>query len=97
LLLRALHLVPDNPFILDSYGWLLFQEGEYNASLPFLERGVRLAPAESEALLHLAELRWQMGEKAEANKTQSQAVNFALDPSLRRRIQTRQRVLNAQP
>src|SRR5207244_4280887 len=44
LLRHALELRPDDAFVVDSLGWLLFRRGELEAARPLLERCVRLEP-----------------------------------------------------
>lgn len=54
-LARQAHLLdPQNPEILDVYGWTLLQaERDYNAALPLLENAVRRAPGQAVYRYHL--------------------------------------------
>ena len=53
---RAAELYPDNPDILDTYGWILFNQGEAELAAEFIQQAYELAP-DSEAIAeHLAEV-----------------------------------------
>lgn len=89
LLSRALALDPDNGFLLDSWGWLLFREGKLDAAETYLRRAARLAPAEPEILWHLGELRLARGDRDRALRLLERARRFALDRTVRSRIEAR--------
>ncbi len=98
LLLRALELAPDSAFVLDSYGWFLFQADQPLAAAPLLERAVRLTPTEPELLTHLAELRWAQGRKAEAKQLLQKASKLALAKHARAAVDTvRNRLTQSMP
>jgi tetratricopeptide (TPR) repeat protein len=65
---KALALAPDDPFILDSKGWLLFRRGELAGALAALQRAFSLR-ADAEIAAHLGEVLWALGRKDEAQKT----------------------------
>jgi len=46
---RANELLPDNPDIMDTYGWILFKQGNVDEATEILERASQLAP-ESELI-----------------------------------------------
>ena len=97
LLLRALELSPDNPYILDSYGWLLYLENDLSLAAGYLERAERLSPAQAETVLHLAELRWKQGQRSAATRLFERALGLADNAGLRDKIQSRRRLLEAKP
>lgn len=97
LLLRALELAPDNPYILDSYGWLLYLNNEFALAAPYLERAARMSPAQAETVWHLAELRWKQGEGAEAGDLFVRALALAQNARLENKIQSRLHLLQAKP
>ncbi|MBL4637238.1 MAG: tetratricopeptide repeat protein, partial [Kofleriaceae bacterium] len=97
LLQRAIELAPDNAFILDSFGWLLYHEGKLQQAERFLERAARLSPAQPEAIAHLAELRWRQGDTVQANRLFTRATGLAQSPTMRTKIQSRQHLLNTKP
>jgi tetratricopeptide (TPR) repeat protein len=65
---KALALAPDDPFILDSMGWLLYRQGDLTAALAQLERAYALR-ADAEIAAHLGEVLWMLGRKDDARKT----------------------------
>ncbi len=97
LLLRALELEPDNSSILDSYGWYLLCSSQLQRARPYLERAARLAPAEAEVLLHLAELRWRLGEEKDAMALFRRAESLASAPAMLSKIRQRQQILVGKP
>lgn len=69
---RALELAPNDPFILDSKGWLLFRQGQLPAAIELLRRaiGIRQDP---EIAAHLGEVLWRVGQQDEARATWEKA------------------------
>ncbi len=66
LILRALQLMPDDPFILDSLGWVLFRRGDNEEALEHLERAYAIR-ADPEIAAHLGEVLWALERHHEAN------------------------------
>jgi len=64
---KALQMAPDDPFIMDSMGWVQFRMGNLPAAEEALRRAYALR-ADPEIAVHLGEVLWQKGEKAEAQK-----------------------------
>jgi len=64
---KALTLMPDDTFILDSLGWVLYRQGDLPGALAALQRayGMRDDP---EIAAHLGEVLWSMGRKDDAQK-----------------------------
>jgi tetratricopeptide (TPR) repeat protein len=62
---RAIELRPDDPVVIDSYGWLQYRLGHYQEALIHLQRAYRLEP-DPEIAAHLGEVLWMMGKRAEA-------------------------------
>jgi tetratricopeptide (TPR) repeat protein len=75
-LLHALRLKPDEPVILDSYGWLKYKTGQLQTALDYLQRAYDKQP-ETEIAAHLAEVLWVMGRKDEAKKLFDKAIEKA--------------------
>ncbi len=65
LILQALELDPNEPAILDSYGWVRFHLGDYQTALDYLRRAYQAFP-DPEVAAHLGEVLWVMGEQADA-------------------------------
>lgn len=64
---KALALAPDDPFILDSMGWVLYRLGNYSEGVDYLQRAYRQRP-DPEIAAHLGEVLWKQGKKAEAEQ-----------------------------
>lgn len=62
---QALKLEPENPAILDSMGWVLFQLGRNKEAISYLERAYALSP-DPEIAAHLGEVLWSTGKKKSA-------------------------------
>jgi tetratricopeptide (TPR) repeat protein len=69
---QALKLSPDDPFILDSLGWLLYRQGDLAAALTQLERAYQQR-SDPEIAAHLGEVLWMIGRKDEARDTWREA------------------------
>lgn len=70
---RALELAPNDPFILDSKGWVLYRRGDQANAVDFLNRALSIRP-DPEIAAHLGEVLWVMGHRAEALKTWNEAA-----------------------
>lgn len=62
---KALQLAPNDPFILDSMGWVLYRQGNLDGALTHLQRAYALRP-DPEIAAHLGEVLWMLGRKNEA-------------------------------
>jgi len=64
---RALELAPDDYFIMDSLGWVLYREGDLKGAAEQLRRAYVGRP-DAEIGAHLGEVLWMMGEREEASR-----------------------------
>jgi tetratricopeptide (TPR) repeat protein len=64
---KALALAPEDPFILDSMGWVHFRLGDHQEGLTYLERAYKVRP-DPEIAAHLGELLWVRGRQSDAEK-----------------------------
>ncbi|MEN9867199.1 MAG: hypothetical protein RL748_2789, partial [Pseudomonadota bacterium] len=64
---KALQLAPDDPFILDSMGWVQYRQGKLTEAEALLRRSYQLR-ADAEIAVHLGEVLWHKGQKQEAQK-----------------------------
>lgn len=62
---RAIELKPNDPVVIDSYGWLQYRLGHYERALEYLQRAYRLEP-DPEIAAHFGEVLWMMGRRSEA-------------------------------
>lgn len=72
---QALELSPNNPIILDSFGWALYRQERLEQALEVIKKSVRLMAKRSdpdelqariEGMAHYGELLWERGERQEA-------------------------------
>lgn len=73
LISRALSLMPEDPFIMDSLGWVLYRQGKLGEALTTLQRAYSLK-ADPEIAAHIGELLWAMNRKDEARRLLSDAA-----------------------
>jgi tetratricopeptide (TPR) repeat protein len=64
---KANQLSPDDPYILDSLGWVYYRMGDLKRAREALERAYNAKP-EAEVAIHLAEVLWAAGDKDAARK-----------------------------
>jgi tetratricopeptide (TPR) repeat protein len=67
LIQTALKLAPEDPFIMDSMGWVLYRMGRNAEGLDYLQRAFKQRP-DPEIAAHLGEVLWVMGQRDEARK-----------------------------
>jgi tetratricopeptide (TPR) repeat protein len=67
LIRQALVLAPEDPFILDSMGWVLFRDRRLDEAETYLRRAFVARP-DPEIAAHLGEVLWMKGERAEAGR-----------------------------
>ena len=65
LITQALELSPNDPFILDSMGWVKFRMGDTTAAADYLRRAYSVRP-EADIAAHLAEVLWAQGKRDQA-------------------------------
>ncbi|WP_310626378.1 tetratricopeptide repeat protein [Limnohabitans sp.] len=65
LIIKALALAPDDPFITDSLGWVEFRLGNLGSALSYLQKAYK-DRADAEIAAHLGEVLWKMKRQEEA-------------------------------
>ncbi|MEK7438437.1 MAG: tetratricopeptide repeat protein [Pseudomonadota bacterium] len=85
---KALQLSPEDPFIIDSMGWVLFRMGKNKEALEYLRKAYATRP-DPEIAAHLGEVLWVAGERSEAEKIWLEASkktpdNDALNGTIKR-------------
>lgn len=65
---RAMELEPKDGFVLDTFGWILYKQGQWSEAITYLEKAHEMQPAESIIAEHLADayIKGQLVEKARA-------------------------------
>jgi tetratricopeptide (TPR) repeat protein len=64
---KALQLAPDDPFILDSMGWVHYRLGNRREGIDYLRRAFDQRP-DPEIAAHLGEALWMDGKREEAQR-----------------------------
>lgn len=85
---RALELSPEDFYIIDSMGWVLYRMGDLKGAAEHLRRAYVGRP-DAEIGAHLGEVLWKMGERAEAERVwqevqKSHPENETLQKTLKR-------------
>jgi tetratricopeptide (TPR) repeat protein len=71
---KALELAPEDYFIIDSMGWVLYREGDLKGAARELRRAYNGRP-DAEIGAHLGEVLWMLGERDEARRIWDEALN----------------------
>lgn len=75
---KALQLRPDDHYILDSKGWVLYRLGKLDEAITYLRRALELIP-DAEIAAHLGEVLWVSGNKKEAKQVWDSALKATPD------------------
>ncbi|TMG75354.1 MAG: tetratricopeptide repeat protein [Betaproteobacteria bacterium] len=75
---KALQLAPDDSFIIDSMGWVLYRMGNLKDALGYLRRAFAGRP-DAEIAAHLGEVLWELGERDEAERVWNDANRSSPD------------------
>lgn len=70
---KALQLGPDDPFVMDSLGWVYYRMGQHAKAVDTLRRALGFRP-DPEIAAHLGEVLWVMGQREEAEKVWRSAL-----------------------
>lgn len=70
---QALKLSPEDPFIMDSMGWVYYRMGKLSDALEYLKRAYERR-ADPEIAAHLGEVLWAQGDHDAAEKTWATAL-----------------------
>ena len=77
---------PDDGFIIDSLGWMLFMLGEYNQAVIHLEKAVEAEPADATINEHLGDAYWKVGRRTEARYQWQRALTLDVEDAQRAAI-----------
>lgn len=70
---RAAALSPNDPFIMDSQGWVRFRRGDAKAALATLQEAYKLR-ADPEIAAHIGEVLWALDRHDDANRVWQEAA-----------------------
>jgi tetratricopeptide (TPR) repeat protein len=85
---RAIEIMPDDPAIIDSLGWVHYRLGNYEESIRLLRKALtRLDDAEISA--HLGEVLWASGNRKEAREVWQKALKKSPDDPVLQEVMQR--------
>ena len=83
---QALKLSPDQPSYLDTYGWVLYQQGDYEQAEKFLRKALEKGATSAEVLEHHGDALFKLGRRDEAierwQQAQEAGATFDVDDKL---------------
>ena len=91
LIQQAVAAKPDDGYITDSLGWVLYQLGRYDEAVKYMERATEQMPTDATINDHLGDVYWAVGRHREARVQWRRALSF--DPGeadatrIRRKLQ----------
>lgn len=89
LITQALEIRPNDSYILDSMGWVLYRLQDYENALKYLQRALEQDQDAAEIAAHLGEVLWKTGEQEKAlavwqEAIQKDAENKTLNETMKR-------------
>jgi tetratricopeptide (TPR) repeat protein len=73
---KAVEQRPDEGYIVDSLGWVLYRLGDYAGAAKHLERAVELKPVDPVINDHFGDILWMVGRHLEARFQWKRALSF---------------------
>lgn len=86
---KAVKLKPEDAFILDSYGWLLYRTGQRQQAMKHLEKAFAAKPSEGVIAEHLADVYVALSLPMKAVQVYEQALKAGGDQEFQARVQTK--------
>ncbi|MCW8935984.1 MAG: tetratricopeptide repeat protein [Gammaproteobacteria bacterium] len=75
-ILKAAELLPDDPAILDSLGWVYFRLGQYSESIKWLTKAFEFLQ-DAEIAAHLGEALWMDGQTQKAKSIWAKGIKLS--------------------
>lgn len=76
---RAVDIMPNDGYVVDSLGWAHYKLGQYDSALTYLERAVNLRPDDPTINDHLGDIYWRTGRQLEARYQWKRAITLGAD------------------
>jgi tetratricopeptide (TPR) repeat protein len=73
---RAYETAPDNPYIMDTLGWILYKKKEYQQALELLNKSILKLGENPEVLFHLGMVHYQLGNVKPARHNLKKALEI---------------------
>jgi tetratricopeptide (TPR) repeat protein len=83
---RAVAERPNDGYITDSLGWVLYRLGRFEEAVPHMERAVELMPIDPIINDHLGDVLWRVGREREAEFQWRRALSFEPEEADMQRI-----------
>ena len=83
---KAVEQRPEDGYIVDSLGWVLYRLGDFNRAVEHLERAVELRPVDPVINDHFGDALWMVGRKIEAEFQWKRALSFEPEEKEAKRI-----------
>jgi Flp pilus assembly protein TadD len=78
LIKRAVELKPNDHYVVDSLGWVLFRLGRHDEAIKYLRQAMALKP-DAEVAAHLGEVLWVAGDQEGARTVWNMALEAQPD------------------
>ena len=82
---RAIEQSPDDAYIVDSMGWVLYRMGRYDEAVEYLESAANLRPYHAVINDHLGDAYWKVGRTREAHYMWRRAVDYMNENDAKKR------------
>ena len=83
---KAVEKRPNDGYITDSLGWVLYRIGKFDEAVAHMERAVELMPVDPIINDHLGDVYWMVDRKLEARFQWRRALSFGPEPAEADRI-----------
>ena len=87
----AIQASPDNGAFIDSLGWVMFRQGDFDDAVKQLERAVELDADDATVNDHLGDAYWRAGRQVEARTQWEKAARLTDDKALAEQIRVKLR------
>lgn len=94
---KARRLQPDDPFIADTLGWVLYRTGDYPRALGLIRQSAERLPDEPQVFFHLGMTYYSLGQEGLAKSTLEKALGKATDEPWIDEAKLRLRILSINP
>ncbi len=86
MLKKAVQLAPGDAFIIDSLGWALYRQGNYEEAAPILQQAVEARPYDPQLIDHYGDVLWQLNDREQAMVQWNRAMSFGPEPDLKKSL-----------
>ena len=93
LIIRALEIVPNDGFYIDSLGWVYYRQGDYPKAIEQLEKAVHLVVDDPVIIEHLGDAYVKVGQADKALQSYRDALKAATEEEQLKRIRSKIREL----